>query len=334
MHPIIKTGITVVLALALTASAETQRSVRRIGPGAARPVERTGPMEADQDTTAISYHDTENTSYIWSIPNNYKGNDFGDKYHNVRFTPPFIPFEIVEAHIPLFDMWGEMGTPDMRVIVWQSGSLNDEPGYPVEPIDSVDVPFESLVFGGEEVEYNVIDLRPLEITFYGWVDFHIGVDIITDTTTDTLTIYSDDGESNPTDRSVLWDGVDEDWIKVVNLPGVEEGRNFAIRAVVTNWFGVPTVLDPAGPPEMLVLDPAWPNPFNRQVRVGYSVLPGVPYTAALFDQFGRRVKSVAVGVGNGDGELLLDADGLTTGAYYLRFTAGNRTAVQRMVYIR
>ena len=329
MHLRVKTVLFLTLTVALVAYAATPRMPRRIGSRAARPIEQPSPPGSDQNIDTLSYYDPGSIECFWTLPNNW-----GDRYYNVRFTPPFTPFGVVEAHIPLFNVFGEQGTPGMRVIIWQSGSIDDEPGYPVGgAIDSVDVPFDSLVFGENEVEYNVIDLRPLEITFYGRVDFHIGVDLIADSTNDTLAVYSDDGELIHNDRSLLWDGQDGEWAKFRDLFPVTP-YNLVIRAVITDQVGVPTVLDPAATPDVVLIDPAWPNPFNRRVRIRYSVMPGVPFTASLFDQYGRRVESITSGVGSGEEELMLDGTRLTTGAYYLHVNAGRMTAVQRLVYIK
>lgn len=181
----------------------------------------------DRELVTISY-DNGNLINFLTLP---ETNGMKDKYYNVRFTPPAAPYRVNSVHIGLFEMFGRIGTPGMRVYVWESGEQNGEDGYPVEFLDSLDIPFEDLVFGNDEPVFNLIDLTPLEIYYNGLTDFHIGVDIIADSETDTLAIYVDDGES-PSTRSGFYSVDDERWYKMDDEDAYRMPYNFAIRAAV------------------------------------------------------------------------------------------------------
>ncbi len=181
----------------------------------------------DRELVTLTY-DNENLVNFLTLP---ESNGMDDKYYNVRFTPPSAPYSVNSVHVGLFDLFGEMGTPGMRIYVWQSGRQNDEPGFPMEILDSLYIPFEDLVFGNEDPVFNEIDLTPLAIQFDGMTDFHVGIDIISNEETDTLAVYVDDGES-PSTRSSFYSADDERWYKIDDEDAYGTPFNFAIRAAV------------------------------------------------------------------------------------------------------
>ncbi len=282
------------------------------------------PMGADQDYDTLAYEDPRRLPWFWSIPD---VDGIGDRYPNVRFSSEYAPFYLMEAHLPLFDMFGNQGRPDMRVIVWQSGEIDSIPGYPVQPMDSILVPFEELEFGGEVPIWNCIDLRDLGISFNDLIDFHIGVDIVTERETDTLAIYFDDGHYSQTTRSGIWDGEFECWNHLDDVSGLELPYNFAIHAVISpEPDGVPTVLRPTCPPRTTILQPAYPNPFNERTSIGYFVGRGLPYRIVLFDRCGREIRCLRSGFGSGAERTYVNAAGLAAGVYYISLRAdGSRS---------
>lgn len=186
-----------------------------------------------QDMDTLFYEDPRNLPYFWTIPN-----DWGDIYPNVRFTPTFAPFRLLQVHIPLFDVFEQMGEPNMRIIIWQSAN-----GNPGEAIDSIYVPFEDLVFtsGDDPPAFNVINVSELDISFNDVMDFHIGVDLVSDNDGDTLAIYFDDGRFSQTTRSyiMLTDGEEPEWFLLTDVDGIELPYNFAIRCVIASLEALP-----------------------------------------------------------------------------------------------
>ena len=187
-----------------------------------------------QEVFLISY-DNGNLENFLTIPDMW---GFGDSNFNVRFTPPFAPFYIIETHIGLFNLENH-GNPDMEVILWQSGEIDGEPGYPVEVIDNIVIANEDLIFSdADDIQFNIIDLTELRIGINDEIDFHIGVNIVSEDEEDTLSVLIDDGRANQT-RSVFWAGNMDQWVKMDSDEGFGENFNFAIRAVITdeNPFG-------------------------------------------------------------------------------------------------
>ncbi|MDP8229029.1 MAG: T9SS type A sorting domain-containing protein [Candidatus Electryoneaceae bacterium] len=335
MRSVIQIALLIIVVFALTVDAGP-RSARRIDASSVAPMDRMA--QADEDT-ALSYCEWDSTFYYWTIPNGAN-----DRHFNVRFSPPFAPFRILEVHIPVFDLWEEQGTPGMRVIAWYSGDQFDDPGYPTEAIDSVDVPFEDLEFSSVKEGVivsvlNPIDLRELEIVINDTVDFHIGVDLVTSGESDTLAVISDDGnEEYETDRSVVWNGIDSVWSKMIDLVYLEEenvGFNLAIQVVIEDENGERVILNPAvNFPRTVSLEPAYPNPFNSQTNVRFSVMSGIPYRAVLINELGRQIRVISAGIGQGTRQLNLNAQGLPAGIYYLQLTADGQNAAQRLIYLK
>jgi len=233
----------------------------------------------DVEYDTLQYEDGE-LIYVWTLPNRW-----GDKYHNVRFTPTFAPFYLIEVHISLFEI---TGSPDMRVIIWESSEQDGEPGYPGDPVDSLDIPFNQLVQWGpdDDPNWNVIDLTQFE----GGVisddsDFHIGVDVIQHVDEDTLAVLTDDGKSNNTDRSIVWSELDEAWMKMIelNVEGHYRPYNFGIRAVISDTDPtIPTSLE----------RPAYTRRIEVLRPVGWSSLPGYFGKPASRDHDERGVRTL------------------------------------------
>ncbi len=301
-------------------------------------------LGADEDSL-LGYAKIDSLRYIWTLPN-----QLGDKYHNVWFEAPYEYYYLLEAHIPLFDFQDDDGNslngePGLRVIIWQTGEQYHEYGFPIVAIDSLDVPFEDLVFSTDSLIFNIIDLRELLISNPQEVEFHIGVDVIQNDDTDqidALELYSD--FENELDRSRAWAEDDEGfrWFKTMELPVERENQtvyrkfNYGIWALVSDEpFGsAPVLLQPNGIDVPVEITTASPNPFNSSMRIDFSVKMGLPYTALLYDQFGRQLRLIDQGIGSGSGRILIDGQGLSAGMYYLHILAGNGSASQRLIYIK
>ncbi len=338
--------ILVSLALFITSALSAERSARRVENPDYIGEKSDRITGIDEGDTTLYYGDPMITSFFWTIPDI---DELGDSHFNVRYTPPFAPFTIVEAHIPIFYLFGEQGTPGMSVHVWQSGEQNREEGYPGELIDSINIAFDDILFSDEIAGqddsvtivpvWNVIDFTDLEISFNDEVDFHVGVNAILDDERDSLAIISDDGQEHPTNRSIFWNGEDEEWSRMIDMNfgdlGEDIGFNFTFRVVIADPLGVRTTLTPSGYiPTAVVLNPAYPNPFNSQTRFSFSVQKGEPYSISLLDVTGRLMSTIESGVGNGSDEMNFSAGNFPAGSYFLQLNGGGETAVQRIMYTK
>ena len=78
----------------------------------------------------------------------------------------------------------------------------------------------------------------------------------------------------------------------------------------------------------------YPNPVRDQAKVSFELNSNAPVSYQVFDITGRMVRSEAVGsFVEGKHEINLNVEGLTSGAYVLRFVAGQKTeTVKFMVF--
>ncbi len=78
------------------------------------------------------------------------------------------------------------------------------------------------------------------------------------------------------------------------------------------------------PTEEVVLHPNFPNPFGNRTTLAYDMSAPGHVTLEVFDLLGRVVRTVEDGPrGAGRREVEIDANGLPSGIYFVRLTAGN-----------
>ena len=78
-----------------------------------------------------------------------------------------------------------------------------------------------------------------------------------------------------------------------------------------------------------------PNPFNSSARIGFDLPKGGPIKLEVFDETGRRVRTLMHGPQEaGHHEAAFDEDGLASGTYFVRLRAGNLTRSQKMVLVK
>lgn len=78
-----------------------------------------------------------------------------------------------------------------------------------------------------------------------------------------------------------------------------------------------------GAPAQFVLEEAYPNPFQQQVTVPFTLPEAARVTVTAYDVLGRRVAIMADGeFGAGRHTAHLDATGLASGAYFIRAVMG------------
>ncbi len=318
-----------------SAMSQALRSVRQISPRGTQPQEKILQQQnVDDDLDTLRYEDPDFLPNYLTLPD-----DAQDHYYNVWFTPLYAPFIIMEVHIPLYDIiQSDIGEPGLRIVIFESSEQFGVPGYPGQAIDSIDVPFEDLEFGDENLIWNVIDLSQMEMRFIDLVDFHVAVDVIfSDTTeTDTLAIYMDDGKYTPEGtRSGLYDGINLEWSKLTETEGYEKPYNFAIHCVISNRVGVTDLLKPSqAMPTAVLINPAYPNPFNSSSTVNFRVKTGVSFTANLLDFTGRRIKILDNGVGGQSRHLTIDGAMLSSGSYFVQVATPEGSQMIPLSYLR
>jgi hypothetical protein len=90
-----------------------------------------------------------------------------------------------------------------------------------------------------------------------------------------------------------------------------------------------------GAVDRLQLKKPYPNPARGAVTVKLAVPPAESGRAELrlYNALGREVRAVRVGDG-GRQRVELETDGLASGVYFLRLTAGEATKTRRVTVVR
>jgi hypothetical protein len=138
-------------------------------------------------------------------------------------------------------------------------------------------------------------------------------------------------EGAETIGSVVVDMVDarqSDGFVVVGTHG-----NGVYSATVT---GIPSGVRTAdGPPVNWELSPVYPNPFNPEATIRFMLPAAGTVRIDVFNLLGERVSTLADGRWSaGEHTIRWAADGLTSGTYLVRMTAGNRFKTQKVLLLR
>lgn len=85
----------------------------------------------------------------------------------------------------------------------------------------------------------------------------------------------------------------------------------------------------------LVLNPPFPNPFNRHSTLSFAAPNGIATRLEVYDLLGRRIAPLKIGFGTGEEETFVwQPQGLAAGIYFLRLTdETGRQQLQRLVKV-
>src|SRR5207248_8153015 len=79
----------------------------------------------------------------------------------------------------------------------------------------------------------------------------------------------------------------------------------------------------------------YPNPFNGQATIGYSVPDNSDVTIELTDILGKTLQTlVADEQRAGEHTIAISSDGLLPGCYFIKFIAGRYTSVKSIVVMK
>lgn len=96
-----------------------------------------------------------------------------------------------------------------------------------------------------------------------------------------------------------------------------------------------SVQEPGSAPQGVVLEPAFPNPFNASTHIRYRLSEAARITLVVADLLGRRVATLADGPhAAGEHTAIWNADGLATGVYFLRLDAGPARTIRKILYLK
>lgn len=141
----------------------------------------------------------------------------------------------------------------------------------------------------------------------------------------------DENEGNPFDPEEWGRRFFEAWERHgKSPPALIDSLTLTVTDTLT---GAPA--DPDGAPASFRLEPAWPNPFNGRITFRYRLPWSAEVRLTLADPAGRTVATIDGGRrGPGEHQVAFSADGLPSGAYFVRLTAGGRADVRKILLLR
>ncbi len=112
---------------------------------------------------------------------------------------------------------------------------------------------------------------------------------------------------------------------------VVEENQFEIYELDENDVHDATSVQPCS----FTLDAPWPNPFNAQVKIGYTLEQAGQVSLKLYDVLGRQVRTLVQGnVSQGHHELFLSCDHLAAGTYFLAIEKGSQRIVKQVTLLK
>jgi C1A family cysteine protease len=88
-------------------------------------------------------------------------------------------------------------------------------------------------------------------------------------------------------------------------------------------------------PQYISLSQNYPNPFNAQTTIQYSLSNQSEVAIDIFDILGRKIETLEGGIKPaGNHQAIWDASGQSSGIYYYRIKAGDKTETKRMTLLK
>jgi len=88
-------------------------------------------------------------------------------------------------------------------------------------------------------------------------------------------------------------------------------------------------------PEKYSLSQNYPNPFNPSTTIEYQIPEMVNVNLVVYDILGRKVKTLVNKVQNaGNYKITFNAEGIASGIYFYKLTAGDFTNIKKIAYIK
>jgi hypothetical protein len=106
--------------------------------------------------------------------------------------------------------------------------------------------------------------------------------------------------------------------------------------VTYKWFAIGVAVEEVpNEPLNFRLSANYPNPFNPETRISYSVPRAGSVSLAIYDVLGREVaRLVNENKQPGDYSVSWNANGVPSGVYFYRLVAGEYVATKKMVLMR
>lgn len=127
--------------------------------------------------------------------------------------------------------------------------------------------------------------------------------------------------------------------RYVRMHGLVRATQWGFSLWEFEVYGEPSITDiaedEAGVPDNFALAQNYPNPFNPKTTISYHLAEAAEARLVIFDVTGRQVATlVDAWQTPGNYQVIFDASGLASGAYYYRLGAGAHVEIRRMVLLR
>ena len=131
--------------------------------------------------------------------------------------------------------------------------------------------------------------------------------------------------------TVVWDEDHIDFTKAADGDGFDYGDWYSWGAA----FPGEIITAPPVMPVSFSLSKAYPNPFNPVATIGYTLAERSQVELVVYDVTGREVATLVNSTLNaGAYNATFQAEGLSSGVYFYRLTAGDFTAVNKMILMK
>lgn len=88
-------------------------------------------------------------------------------------------------------------------------------------------------------------------------------------------------------------------------------------------------------PVRFSFDQNFPNPFNPSTTIRFTLSAASPVTVVIYDVLGRPIATLEEGIRSaGQNTVVWNSEGMPSGIYYCRITAGHSAGTKKMVLVR
>ena len=116
-------------------------------------------------------------------------------------------------------------------------------------------------------------------------------------------------------------------------PPNESSKDWAI--LIRSETGVGVGSGPVIIPSEFKLYPAYPNPFNPETQINFSVPEPTKINITVFDINGRMIKTLLnQSVNAGEYSITWDASGLASGLYFIKLSSANFSAITKCTLMK